>query len=87
MVDRKLIFRSAIALGARAIIVAHNHPNGSLVPSPHDLTLTKTLVDGGEILDIEVLDHIIISPKGTCASIKEREPLLWPPTKPNTSTI
>ena len=85
MVDRKLIFRSAIALGARAIIVAHNHPNGSLVPSSHDLALTRTLVDGGEILDIEVLDHIIISPKGTCASIKEREPLLWPPAKPDSS--
>jgi DNA repair protein RadC len=85
MVDRALVFRNALLLGARSIIVAHNHPNGSLVPSPDDVTLTKALVELGQLMMVEVLDHIIISPKGTCASMKEREPLLWPPAKPDTS--
>ncbi|HEX2574485.1 MAG TPA: JAB domain-containing protein [Polyangia bacterium] len=85
MVDRALVFRNALLLGARSIMVAHNHPNGSLVPSPDDVTLTKALVELGHSIMIEVLDHIIISPKGTCASMKEREPLLWPPLKSDAS--
>jgi DNA repair protein RadC len=82
MVDQILMFRNALLLGARSIIVAHNHPDGSLAPSAQDLVLTKSLIEAGQILNIEVLDHIIVTPRGTCASLKEREPHLFPPSKP-----
>ncbi|HEX2568138.1 MAG TPA: JAB domain-containing protein [Polyangia bacterium] len=81
MVDRRLVFKNALFLGARAIILAHNHPNGSLIPSATDLELTKALAEGARLLGIEVLDHIILTPNGTCASIKEREPHLFPAGK------
>jgi DNA repair protein RadC len=81
MVDRRLVFKNALFLGARAIILAHNHPNGSLLPSPTDLELTKALAEGARLLGIEVLDHIILTPNGTCSSIKEREPHLFPAGK------
>jgi hypothetical protein len=86
MVDPQLVFKNALFLGARAIILAHNHPNGSLVPSPTDLELTKALADGAWLLGIEVLDHIILMPNGTCASIKEREPHLFPSGKVDPSS-
>jgi len=54
------IFREAIRANAAAIIVAHNHPSGDPTPSPEDVRVTKALVESGELLDIEVLDHLII---------------------------
>lgn len=82
MVDRTLTFRNAMLLRARSIIVAHNHPDGSPAPSAQDVMLTKSLIEAGQILNIEVLDHIIVTPQGTCTSLKEREPHLFPPSKP-----
>jgi DNA repair protein RadC len=46
------------------IIVAHNHPSGSLEPSKDDLEITQRLVKSGEILGIELLDHVIVSKNG-----------------------
>lgn len=54
------IFREAIRANAAAIIVAHNHPSGDPTPSPEDVRVTKAIVESGELLDIEVLDHLII---------------------------
>ncbi len=47
-----------------AIIVAHNHPSGQLQPSPEDLAVTKKLYDAGQILGIELRDHLIITKTG-----------------------
>jgi DNA repair protein RadC len=55
------IFQRAILSGAVAVIVAHNHPSGSLTPSHEDIKLTKRLKEAGELLGISVLDHLIIS--------------------------
>ena len=44
--------------------MAHNHPSGELKPSEQDLKLTKNMIEGGKILDIVVLDHLIISANG-----------------------
>lgn len=55
------IFRLAIKEGVHAIIVAHNHPSGNATPSISDDTITKRLKNAGEILCIEVLDHVIVS--------------------------
>ena len=70
-VDAKLIFASALKCKAASIILCHNHPSGALHPSLPDKTLTKKLVKGGELLDIAVLDHLILSPEGGYLSFAE----------------
>lgn len=60
VVDPKLIFGAALKSGACALIFAHNHPSGNLMPSEADKKLHQKLEDSGKILDIAVLDHIIL---------------------------
>lgn len=62
--DPKVIFQSALKANASAIILSHNHPSGNLTPSSEDLKLTKKLKEGGKLLDISILDHIIYSTEG-----------------------
>jgi DNA repair protein RadC len=59
--DPKLIFKTALQELASGIVLAHNHPSGNLTASKVDLDLTKKLKEGGKLLDIQVLDHIIIA--------------------------
>ncbi|MEJ5962233.1 JAB domain-containing protein [Pedobacter immunditicola] len=59
--DPKLIFVSALKAAASSIILAHNHPSGEMRPSNEDIKLTKRIVEGGKLLDIPVMDHLIIS--------------------------
>lgn len=59
--DGKVIFRKALHYGSSAIILSHNHPSGALHPSDSDKTLTKSLVSFGKLVDIQVLDHLIVS--------------------------
>ncbi|HDN78881.1 MAG TPA: JAB domain-containing protein [Chloroflexi bacterium] len=65
------IFREAIKANAAAIIVVHNHPSGDPTPSPEDIVLTRQIVQAGELLGIEVLDHIIIGQQ-RYVSLRER---------------
>lgn len=62
--DPKMIFKSALEHLASAIILVHNHPSGNLNPSEADLRMTERLSQGGKILDIQVLDHIIFANQG-----------------------
>lgn len=64
VVDAKIVFKKAIQGQASGIILVHNHPSGSLVPSQADISITKKLKVAGETLDIAVLDHLIIAEKG-----------------------
>lgn len=64
IIDPKLVFREAMHHLASGIIVAHNHPSGSLTPSKADIEITKKLAEGGKWFDIKLLDHLIISDKG-----------------------
>lgn len=64
VVDPKLIFGVALKSVASSIILAHNHPSGNLKPSPEDLRITKKLVEAGKVLEIQVLDHLIITDIG-----------------------
>ena len=64
------VFREAIRQNAPSIIVVHNHPSGDPAPSPDDTTLTKTLVQAGQMLQIELLDHIVIGDR-RFASLKQ----------------
>ena len=61
LVHPRETFAPAIELRAASIILAHNHPSGSTDPSHDDLDVTKRLVEGGKLLGIEVLDHVIIT--------------------------
>lgn len=65
------VFREAVRLGAKNIIVTHNHPSGDPEPSTTDFEITKQLVEAGKLLEIEVLDHIIFG-DGRYVSLKER---------------
>ncbi len=60
-VDLRLIFVTALKAGADSIVLAHNHPSGNLKPSDHDIKITKKIKAGGELLEITVLDHLIIT--------------------------
>ena len=64
VVDPKVVFVAAIKAGASGLIIAHNHPSGNLKPSQQDLHLTRKLREGGRLLDIEVLDHLIVTEEG-----------------------
>jgi DNA repair protein RadC len=67
-------FRSAIKQGASRILIAHNHPSGSLDPSPEDLALTRQLLQAGQLLQIPVLDHLILG-GGQFLSLRQRTDL------------
>lgn len=62
--DPKIIFYMALQQQASAIILIHNHPSGNLKPSQLDIELTKKVANAGKMLDINVLDHLIITDKG-----------------------
>jgi DNA repair protein RadC len=61
VVDLKLLFVIALKSNATGIIISHNHPSGTLKPSSSDLELTKRIKKSGELLDIKLLDHLIIT--------------------------
>ncbi|MFN3801163.1 RadC family protein [Belliella pelovolcani] len=61
IVDVKLIYAGALKANVSSIIIAHNHPSGNLKPSPQDIRLTEKLKKAGEILDISIIDHLIIT--------------------------
>lgn len=63
-VDVRKIFKYALELGAISIILAHNHPSGSLKPSESDIALTKKIYEGAKILDLRIVDHLIITTGG-----------------------
>lgn len=68
------IFREVIKRGATRVIVAHNHPSGSLEPSKEDITLTRQLLKGAHLLGIPLLDHLILG-NGDYASIRQSSDL------------
>lgn len=65
------LFRAAIKDNAAAIIVAHNHPSGDPSPSPEDVHVTRQIRQAGDLLDIDLLDHIVIG-RQRYVSLKER---------------
>lgn len=60
LVHARDVFRAAIVANAAAIVVAHTHPSGDASPSEADIRVTRDLIRGGQLLKIEVLDHVII---------------------------
>lgn len=64
------VFKVAVLSNSASIVVAHNHPSGNPTASVEDIRVTKRLVEAGEILGIDVLDHVIITHE-KCKSLKE----------------
>ncbi len=60
VVDIRMILKNALLHNANKLIVAHNHPSGSLIPSREDKDVTQRLKNGGELMDIKLIDHIIV---------------------------
>ena len=71
MVHPRECFKEAIRRNSNAIILLHNHPSGDPTPSREDIEVTRRLAEGGQILGIEVLDHVIIG-DNRYISLKER---------------
>ncbi len=63
LVNPREVFRSAIVADASAVVLAHNHPSGDPTPSEADIKVTRDLIRAGQLLKIEVLDHVILGQK------------------------
>lgn len=64
VVDIRLVFKIAFEQNATGLILSHNHPSGKLIASEADLKITKRIKEAGQTLEIQVLDHIIITENG-----------------------
>ena len=65
------IFKIALLANTSAVILGHNHPSGDVTPSPDDLAITKRIASCGELMGIQLADHVIVSADGTYLSFKE----------------
>jgi DNA repair protein RadC len=61
LVDVRLVFKTALEMGATSLILCHNHPSGALTPSDADKQITRKVNMAGESLEIKVLDHLIVT--------------------------
>jgi DNA repair protein RadC len=71
LVHPREVFRAAIARSSASIVCVHNHPSGDPTPSPEDISMTERLVEAGELIGIDVLDHLVIG-DGHFISLKEK---------------
>ena len=70
IVHPREVFKTAINANANRIMIFHNHPSGDPTPSNEDLAITKRLQEAGELIGIELLDHIIIGDQGRFESLR-----------------
>jgi DNA repair protein RadC len=70
IVHPRELFKEAVRISAASIVVVHNHPSGDPTPSGADLQLTRRLAKAGEVLGIELLDHIVIGDGGAHTSMR-----------------
>ena len=75
--DISQIYKTAILTNCSSILCFHNHPSGSLVPSMMDVHITEKMKRAGDMLDIELEDHIIIGKDGSFYSFREQMGGLW----------
>lgn len=64
IVHPREVFKPAVVQSAASVVLVHNHPSGDPEPSEEDLSITKRLVEAGELLGIGVLDHVLIASRG-----------------------
>jgi DNA repair protein RadC len=78
LVHPREVFRAATEHSAAAIVLFHNHPSGDPAPSAEDLTLTRRLVQAGELMGIGVVDHVVLG-DGCWHSVRESSPAVFAP--------
>ncbi|TKD54553.1 MULTISPECIES: JAB domain-containing protein [Bacillus] len=61
ILEPREIFQATMLANGRSVIIAHNHPSGSVEPSPEDIKATERIAQAGNILGIDVLDHVIVA--------------------------
>lgn len=71
IVHPRELFKDAVRISAASVVVVHNHPSGDPTPSGADIQLTRRLVKAGDVLGIEVLDHVVIGDGGEHASLRD----------------
>ena len=71
IVHPRELFKAAVRLSAASVVVVHNHPSGDPTPSGADIQLTRRLVKAGDVLGIEVLDHVVIGDGAEWASLRD----------------
>lgn len=71
IVHPRELFKEAVRMSAASIVVVHNHPSGDPTPSGADIQLTRRLARAGEVLGIELLDHVVIGDGGAHASLRQ----------------
>jgi DNA repair protein RadC len=64
IVDAKMVFQIALLTGASGLILSHNHPSGVLKPSDNDIQLTKKIKEFGNMVELPILDHLIMTSEG-----------------------
>lgn len=72
LVHPREVFKPAILASTAALILGHNHPSGDPEPSPEDVSLTRRLVSAGQLLGIEILDHLVLGEDGRFVNLKAR---------------
>lgn len=85
IVDPRQVYRTAVMVGAAAVVVAHNHPSGDPSPSVADVEVTQRLSQAGRLLGIDLLDHVIVA-GGRSRSLRE-EGLMGPAAVTSTGSI
>jgi DNA repair protein RadC len=71
IVHPRELFKDAVRASAASVVVVHNHPSGDATPSGADIQLTRRLVKAGDVLGIDVLDHVVIGDGGEYASLRD----------------
>jgi len=72
IVHPREVFKPALLTSAASVVLVHNHPSGDSEPSEEDLSITRRLVEAGELLGIGVLDHVIVASRGV-VSFRSRQ--------------
>ena len=76
LVDVAELVRGAIALNATRLVVAHNHPSNWVEPSEKDINLTKHLIKAGNLMNLEIVDSMVVTPD-SFYSMKDKRPDIW----------
>jgi DNA repair protein RadC len=71
VIDVRIILQFAIKANASGIILCHNHPSGNVQPSESDTAITRKIKESGNVMDIQLLDHLIIVPEGKFYSMAD----------------
>ncbi|MHB8581188.1 MAG: JAB domain-containing protein, partial [Ignavibacteriaceae bacterium] len=72
LVDPRSVFKGAIIANAASLILCHNHPSGNLDPSNEDIAITKTLIESGKILGIQIFDHLVFADNAFTSFVERR---------------